>query len=120
MPVYCHGLAVICSIHLGQKWGADTQAFFFSTYLQNGEGLALGFVPTLFFGLVTVWAVVMFILYGGVRRGVELANKIFMPLLADFIYHFSDSSCTFAWCNRGFKCFLYAKSGCNDQLEKFG
>ncbi|NWK76254.1 sodium-dependent transporter [Acinetobacter cumulans] len=65
----------------GQKWGADTQAFFFSTYLQNGEGLALGFVPTLFFGLVAVWAVVMFILYGGVRRGVELANKIFMPLL---------------------------------------
>lgn len=65
----------------GQKWGTDTQAFFFSTYLKNGEGLALGFVPTLFFGLVAVWAVVMFILYGGVRRGVELANKIFMPLL---------------------------------------
>ncbi|WP_411684355.1 sodium-dependent transporter [Acinetobacter indicus] len=66
---------------IGQKWGADTQAFFFNSYLQNGEGLALGFVPTLFFGLVIVWAVVMFILYGGVRRGVELANKIFMPLL---------------------------------------
>ncbi|MDM1286184.1 sodium-dependent transporter [Acinetobacter indicus] len=66
---------------IGQKWGADTQAFFFNSYLQNGEGLALGFVPTLFFGLVVVWAVVMFILYGGVRRGVELANKIFMPLL---------------------------------------
>lgn len=66
---------------IGQKWGADTQAFFFNSYLQNGEGLALGFVPTLFFGLVIVWAVVMFILYGGVRRGVELANKVFMPLL---------------------------------------
>lgn len=66
---------------IGQKWGEDTQAFFFNSYLQNGEGLALGFVPTLFFGLVIVWAVVMFILYGGVRRGVELANKIFMPLL---------------------------------------
>lgn len=66
---------------IGQQWGTDTQGFFFSTYLQNGEGLALGFVPTLFFGLAIVWAVVMFILYGGVRRGVELANKIFMPLL---------------------------------------
>ena len=65
----------------GQKWGTDTQNFFFKTYLQNGEGLQFGFVPTLFFGLVIVWAVVMFILYGGVRRGVELANKIFMPLL---------------------------------------
>ncbi len=65
----------------GQQWGTDTQSFFFNTYLQNGEGLALGFVPTLFWGLVIVWAAVMFILYGGVRRGVELANKIFMPLL---------------------------------------
>lgn len=65
----------------GQKWGTDTQAFFFNTYLQNGEGLALGFVPTLFWGLVIVWLAVMLILYGGVRRGVELANKIFMPLL---------------------------------------
>ena len=65
----------------GQQWGTDTQNFFFKTYLQNGEGLQFGFVPTLFFGLVIVWAVVMFILYGGVRRGVELANKIFMPLL---------------------------------------
>ncbi len=66
---------------VGQQWGTDTQSFFFSTYLQNGEGLQFGFVPTLFIGLVVVWAVVMFILYGGVRRGVELANKIFMPLL---------------------------------------
>ena len=65
----------------GQQWGTDTQNFFFNTYLQNGEGLALGFVPTLFGGLVVVWAAVMLILYGGVRRGVELANKIFMPLL---------------------------------------
>jgi neurotransmitter:Na+ symporter, NSS family len=66
---------------IGQKWGADTEAFFFSSYLQNGEGLSFGFVPTLFIGLVVVWAVVMFILYGGVRKGVELSNKIFMPLL---------------------------------------
>lgn len=66
---------------IGQKWGTDTQTFFFSTYLQNGDGLALGFVPALFVGLVVVWACVMIILYGGVRRGVELANKIFMPLL---------------------------------------
>ncbi|AWL27571.1 sodium-dependent transporter [Acinetobacter defluvii] len=66
---------------VGQRWGSNTEDFFFKTYLANGEGLAFGFVPTLFFGLVIVWAVVMFILYGGVRRGVELANKIFMPLL---------------------------------------
>ena len=66
---------------IGQQWGTDTEKFFFTSYLQNGEGLALGFVPTLFIGLVIVWAVVMFILYGGVKKGVELSNKIFIPLL---------------------------------------
>lgn len=66
---------------IGQKWGEDTQAFFFNTYLQNGTGLEFGFVPTLFWGLVIVWAITMFILYGGVKKGVELSNKIFIPLL---------------------------------------
>lgn len=66
---------------IGQQWGTDTEKFFFTSYLQNGEGLAFGFVPTLFIGLVIVWTVVMFILYGGVKKGVELSNKIFMPLL---------------------------------------
>lgn len=66
---------------IGQKWGEDTKTFFFNTYLQMGDGISFGFVPVLFFGLVVVWALVMFILYGGVRKGVELSNKIFMPLL---------------------------------------
>jgi len=66
---------------VGQKWGEDTESFFFKTYLQAGEGLTFGFVPTLFVGLVVVWAITMLILYGGVKKGVELSNKIFMPLL---------------------------------------
>lgn len=66
---------------IGQKWGEDTQGFFFNTYLQNADNLTFGFVPTLFFGLVIVWAITMFILYGGVKKGVELSNKIFIPLL---------------------------------------
>lgn len=66
---------------IGQQWGTDTEKFFFTSYLQNGEGLAFGFVPTLFIGLVIVWTVVMFILYGRVKKGVELSNKIFIPLL---------------------------------------
>ncbi|ALH94738.1 sodium-dependent transporter [Acinetobacter equi] len=65
---------------IGQKWGTDTEKFFFNSYLQNGDTTSL-FVPTLFIGLVAVWAIVMFILYGGVKKGVELSNKIFMPLL---------------------------------------
>ncbi len=66
---------------IGQKWGADTQQFFMQTYLQSGEELSLGFVPHLFWGLLVIWAVTMLILYGGVKKGVELSNKIFLPLL---------------------------------------
>lgn len=66
---------------VGQKWGEDTEQFFFQTYLQAGEGLSFAFVQHLFIGLIAVWAVVMLILYGGVKKGVELANKIFLPLL---------------------------------------
>lgn len=66
---------------VGQKWGENTEQFFFNTYLQTGDGLSFGFVPHLFFGVVIVWAFTMFILYGGVKKGVELSNKIFMPLL---------------------------------------
>ncbi len=66
---------------VGQKWGENTEQFFFQTYLQAGEGLSFAFVPHLFVGLIAVWAVVMLILYGGVKKGVELANKIFLPLL---------------------------------------
>lgn len=66
---------------IGQQWGEDTEKFFFQTYLQTGEGLSFGFVPHLFLGLVVIWAGVMLILYGGVKKGVELSNKIFLPLL---------------------------------------
>lgn len=66
---------------VGQKWGENTEQFFFQTYLQASEGVSFAFVPHLFIGLIAVWAVVMLILYGGVKKGVELANKIFLPLL---------------------------------------
>ncbi|WII94496.1 sodium-dependent transporter [Moraxella haemolytica] len=64
-----------------QAWGEDTESFFFNHYLQNGSGLDFTFVPSLFIGVVVVWAIVLFIMYGGIRKGVELVNKIFIPLL---------------------------------------
>lgn len=64
-----------------QAWGEDAESFFFDHYLQNGSGLDFTFVPSLFIGVVVVWAIVLFIMYGGIRKGVELVNKIFIPLL---------------------------------------
>lgn len=68
---------------MGQLWGADPESFFFNTYLQTSgaAGFEWKFVSHLFWPLVGVWIAIMAILYGGVKKGVELSNKIFMPLL---------------------------------------
>lgn len=65
----------------GQQWGDNPEEFFFNTYLQNADGVLFEVVPHLFIGLVIVWAIALIILYGGVKKGLELANKIFIPLL---------------------------------------
>ncbi len=68
---------------MGQMWGDNPEAFFFNTYLQTSASanFDMSFVSHLFWPLVAVWAAVLAILYGGVKKGVELSNKIFMPLL---------------------------------------
>ena len=68
---------------VGQMWGSDPEAFFFKTYLQTSEatGFDLRFVTNIFWPLVGIWVLTLVILYGGVKKGVELSNKIFMPLL---------------------------------------
>lgn len=65
----------------GQKWGEDTTGFFVGDFLNHSGSLAAGFVPHLFVGMVIVWVISLLIMYGGVKRGVELANKICIPLL---------------------------------------
>lgn len=67
----------------GQKWQGNPEQFFMQQYLQNNGGTSLSFeiIPHLFFPIVGMWALVLLILYLGVKRGVELSNKIFLPLL---------------------------------------
>lgn len=64
-----------------QAWGDDPQTFFFEGYLHNSSDITLSFAPNLVIGLVAVWAFVLFIMYGGIKKGIELSNKIFIPLL---------------------------------------
>jgi len=68
---------------LSLAWGADPDAFFFQQFL----GMTLGpqelgdvRLPILA-GLVVVWFIQWGIVFFGVERGVERANKVFMPLL---------------------------------------
>ena len=65
----------------GQKWGEDTTNFFVSDFVRHTGDLTSVFVPQMFIGLVIVWAVSILIMFGGIRKGVELANKICLPLL---------------------------------------
>jgi NSS family neurotransmitter:Na+ symporter len=64
-------------------WGDDPNAFFFGEYLNlsDGPGDLGGIRAPIFGALILVWALNWFILYRGIQRGIELANKIFMPLL---------------------------------------
>ena len=64
-------------------WGESPGTFFFEDFLALSSGpMDLGnIVWPIFFAAIFMWAVVWIVLFSGVKRGIELANKIFMPLL---------------------------------------
>lgn len=65
------------------SWGEDTAGFLFGDVLNLAEtpGQVGGFVPGVVFPLLLVWAIAFIILFAGVKRGIELANRIFIPTL---------------------------------------
>ncbi|WP_277674106.1 sodium-dependent transporter [Piscibacillus halophilus] len=69
----------------GQKWGADTETFLNDFLGVTAEGVEPGktgvFVPEVLIPLLIVWAVVLFVLFKGVSKGIEVANRIFIPAL---------------------------------------
>jgi len=68
---------------LNLSWGNDTQGFLFGNYLKLADtpGQFGGLVPGVLIPLIIVWLVALFVLYRGVRKGIEAANKIALPLL---------------------------------------
>ncbi|HEX9756835.1 MAG TPA: sodium-dependent transporter [Nitrospiria bacterium] len=64
-------------------WGDDPNAFFFDEFLKKSEGpFQVGNIQIpILVGLAIVWFFNWAIIYRGIRQGIELANKIFMPLL---------------------------------------
>ncbi len=71
----------VLSFHLG--WGDDPNAYFFKDFLSVSKAPSeIGQIRTpIFAALVIIWFLNWFIVYRGVQKGIELANKIFMPLL---------------------------------------
>ncbi|KIL42641.1 sodium-dependent transporter [Jeotgalibacillus soli] len=63
-------------------WGDDPQTFLLVDYLQVGEAGAVGsLVPGVLIPLIIVWGVALGVLFAGVKRGIERANKIMIPTL---------------------------------------
>ncbi len=67
---------------LSAAWGDDPEAFFFEDYLAVAEvGAVGGFRAGVLWPLLAVWIVTLVVLVGGVRRGIERANRVLIPLL---------------------------------------
>jgi len=68
-----------------RSWGEDTWGFLFGSYLgltdKWNEPWLGGLEWKVVVPLIVVWAVVYFVLSRGVQKGIEKANKFFMPVL---------------------------------------
>ncbi|WP_243299169.1 sodium-dependent transporter [Bacillus litorisediminis] len=69
----------------GKQWGEDTVGFLLTDYLQVTDAGSVGsLVMGVFIPLVIVWLITLGILFAGVKKGIELANRIMIPLLVFF------------------------------------
>jgi NSS family neurotransmitter:Na+ symporter len=64
-------------------WGEDTVAFFTGDYLglTGGPFELGGFRGLILITVIVTWLINFVVLYAGVKKGIEKANKIFIPLL---------------------------------------
>ncbi len=71
----------LMSANLG--WGSNPSDFFFQDFLAlSSSPLSLGgIVWPIFIAALVIWFVTWLVLFSGVKRGIEFANKIFMPVL---------------------------------------
>lgn len=67
---------------LNLSWGSDTEGFLFNEHLNLVDAGQIGsFVPGVLIPLIIVWIVVLGVLFAGVKKGIEMANRIFIPAL---------------------------------------
>ncbi len=82
-PIIIAWAVMYAYFSFGQSWGDDATSFFVGDFLQVADAGTFGaIVPSVLFPLLGLWAVVFIILGLGVKKGIEVANKIFIPLLA--------------------------------------
>ncbi|MFC0270912.1 sodium-dependent transporter [Metabacillus herbersteinensis] len=64
-------------------WGDDPEGFLYGEHLKLAEtpGDFGSLVPGVLIPLIIVWVVTLGVLFAGVKKGIEIANKIFIPTL---------------------------------------
>ncbi|MCS7144697.1 MAG: sodium-dependent transporter [Archaeoglobaceae archaeon] len=64
-------------------WGADTESYFFGNVLQlsNSPWAITGFALEVLIAVIVLWLINWFVVFRGVKKGIEKANLIMMPLL---------------------------------------
>ncbi len=66
----------------GLTWGDDPTSFFVGDFLTlTDPGTFGGLVPKILLPLLIVWVITLGVLSKGVKKGIERANKIFIPTL---------------------------------------
>ncbi|WP_455208012.1 sodium-dependent transporter [Kaarinaea lacus] len=70
-------------LSFGLGWGDDPNHYFFKEFLKvSASPEEVGEIRTpILYGLMIVWFISWAVVYRGVQRGIELANKILMPTL---------------------------------------
>ncbi len=68
---------------INEAWGEDSQTFFLSSFLGAVGSSEFSWTPVLAVSipLLLVWLCILLIVSCGVSKGIEKANKIFLPLL---------------------------------------
>lgn len=65
------------------NWGEDTGGFLMGEYLKRtvDPGEIGSLVPGVLIPLILVWVITLGVLFKGVKKGIEIANRIFIPAL---------------------------------------
>lgn len=65
------------------SWGEDTEGFLNNEYLELADvpGQFGGLVPSVAIPLIIVWLIVLGVLFRGIKKGIEVANRIMIPTL---------------------------------------
>lgn len=81
-PIIIAWASMYAYFSFSQAWGDNPEKFFKNDFLNMTTPGEFGaFVPSVLVPLVIIWAIVFIILFRGVKKGIELANRIFIPLL---------------------------------------